>query len=127
MTHTKDSHLKSESNINEEANRLEELERLVESHTRTERHLEQHSDIASSESVHAAKDKQAEREASIKALEEKIICGNQVHHDESEGLEKNYIFAKGYLDHNSEHMDPKSLENMKEKQQNRRDKIDDLF
>lgn len=127
MTHTKDIHLRSEGNSNEETNRLEELEHLVESHTRTERHLEQHSDIASSKSVHAARDKQAERKASIKTLEEKIIRGNHVHHDESEGLEKNYIFAKGYLDHNSEHMDSKSLENMKEKQQNRRDKMDELF
>ena len=127
MTHTKDSNLRNESNINEEANRLDELEHLVESHTRTERHLEQHSDIASPESVHEAKDKQAEREASIKALEEKIISGNHVHHDESECLEKNYTFAKGYLNHNSEHMDPKSLENMKEKQQNRRDTMEELF
>lgn len=126
MKYDKDSHLRTEGNTIEETKRIEELENLVEKHTRTERHLEQHSDIASSKRVHEAKEKQEKREDSIEALEQKIINGDQIHHDESEGLEKNYIFAKGYMEHNSQHMDPESLENMKEKQQNRRDKMNEL-
>jgi hypothetical protein len=126
MKYDKVSHLRTEGNTVEETKRLEELENLVEKHTRTERHLEQHSDIASSNRVHEAKEKQEKREDSIEALEEKIINGDQIHHDESEGLEKNYIFAKGYMEHNCQHMDPEALENMKEKQQNRRDKMEEL-
>ena len=127
MKYDKDSHLRTEGNTIEETKRIEELESLVEKHTRTERHLEQHSDITSSKRVHEAKEKQAKREDSIEALKEKIINGDQIHHDESEGLERNYIFAKGYMEHNSQHMDPESLEKMKEKQQNRRDKMDELI
>ena len=126
MKYDKDSHLRTEGNTVEETKRLDELENLIEKHTRTERHLEQHSDIASPSALRDAEEKQTAREDCIEALEEKIINGDQVHHDESEGLERNYTFANGYLEHNREHMDPDSLESLKEKQQNRRDKIDEL-
>jgi hypothetical protein len=69
---------------------------------------------------------EAQREANIEILENKIISGKKSHSIESEGLEKNYTFAKGYMEHNKDHMDEKALENMKEKQQNRRDKMNQL-
>ena len=69
---------------------------------------------------------EAQREANIEILENKIISGKKSHSIESEGLEKNYIFAKGYMEHNKDHMDEQALENMKEKQQNRRDKMNQL-
>jgi hypothetical protein len=115
-----------ERNEIERANRIEELESLVETHTRTERHLEQHSDIASSKGIRDAEKKQAEREDIISSLEDKIAHGASTNTDEAEGLEKNYIFAKGYMEHNADHMPKEDLENLKGKQQNRRDKMNGI-
>ncbi len=126
MARNKDIYDTDERGRIETANRIEELENIVESHTRTERHLEQHSDISSPENVRAAKEKQAEREDHIEILEDKIVNNGRTDNNETEGLEKNYTFAKGYMEHNKEHMDPEALENLKEKQQNRRDKMDGL-
>lgn len=126
MVRHKDRYESEEGDKIEKANRIEELENLVESHCRTERHLEQHYDITSPEKICQARRKQAEREYTIEILEDKIASGKQTLSNESEGLEKNYTFAKGYMEHNEEHMDEEALENMKEKQQNRRDKMDGL-
>lgn len=126
MPRNKNKYINDDRDKIEKANRIEELENLVESHTRTERHLQQHSDIASPQKVTEAKEKQAEREDNIEILKDKIISGQKSHFNESEGLEKNYTFANGYMDHNKEHMDKDALENMQEKQQNRRDRMNGL-
>ena len=126
MPRNKDKYYIGDRDKIEKANRIEELENLVESHTRTERHLEEHSDISSPEKISEAREKQAEREDNIEILKDKIASGQQTHKNESEGLEKNYTFANGYMDHNKEHMDEEALENMKEKQQNRRDRMNGL-
>lgn len=126
MARNKDIYDNDERSRIETANRIEELENIVESHTRTERHLEQHSDISSPENLREAKEKQAEREDHIEILEDKIVNNGRTDNNEAEGLEKNYTFAKGYMENNKEHMDPEALENLKEKQQNRRDKMDGL-
>lgn len=126
MPRNKDKYDSDERNELERANRIEELESLVECHTRTDRHLEQHADIASSKGIRAAERKQDEREANINALEDKISYGGPTDTNEVKNLEKNYIFAKGYMEHNKEHMPEEDLENMKEKQQNRRDKLNEL-
>jgi len=110
----------------EKANRLEALENIVENHTRTERHLEKFSDISSLEKFSDSIVKQADREANIEILECKIMGGNQSHSSDLECLEKNYAFAKGYMEHNKDHMNVNALENMKEKQQNRRDELSGL-
>ncbi len=110
----------------EKANRIEELENLVESHNRTQRHLQEHSEIVSPEKINQSREKQADREFNIEILKDKIISGQQTHSIESEDLERNYSFAKGYMEHNKEHMNRQALENMKEKQQNRRDKMSGL-
>lgn len=126
MARNKDRYANEERDKIETANRIEELENIIEGHTRTERHLEQHSDIASPEKVRQAREKQVEREDNIEILEDKIVSGKRSDNDEIEGLERNYTFAKGYMEHNKEHMDQEALENMKEKQQNRRDKMQEL-
>jgi Tfp pilus assembly protein PilE len=126
MSRNKDKYYNEERNKIEKANRIEELESLVESHTRTERHLEEHSDISSSKKISQSIEKQAEREYNIGILEHKITSGQQPVSNEAERLERNYTFAKGYMEHNQEHMDKVALENMKERQQNRRDKMDGL-
>lgn len=126
MPKNKSKYITEDRDKIEKANRLEELENLVESHTRTERHLQQHSDIASPQKISEAREKQIEREDNIEILKDKIVSGQKTHFNESEGLEKNYTFANGYMEHNKEHMDGDALENMKEKQQNRRDKMTGL-
>ncbi|MBZ9636877.1 hypothetical protein [Clostridium sp. FP1] len=126
MPRNKDKYVSEDRNKIEKANRIEELENLVESHTRTKRHLENHSDITSPQKVNESREKQAERECNIEILKDKIISGQQIRSNESEGLEKNYTFAKGYIAHNKNHMDGEALENMEEKQQNRRDKMSGL-
>ena len=110
----------------EKANRLEALENMVENHTRTERHLEQHSNITSLEKYSDSIIKQSEREGNIEILEAKILNGGQKHTNELEGLERNYAFAKGYMENNKDHIDPESLKNMQIKQQNRRDEMNEL-
>lgn len=111
----------------EEANRIEQLENIVENHTRTERHLEQHTDTASLKNLSDAIIKQSERESNIELLEAKILNDGQRHPSQIEGLEKNYAFAKGYLDHNKDHMNQEDRDNMNEKQQNRRDEMNELL
>ncbi len=111
----------------EKANRIEALENIVEKHTRTERHLERYSDIATSENLSNAIIKQVAREYNIENLEDKIVSGVQSDSDQSESLEKNYTFAKGYMEHNKDHMDPQALKNMEEKQQNRKDEMNELI
>ena len=117
---------KGEGRKQETANRVNELVDLVEAHTRTERHLEQHSDIASPEQVEHAEKIQDEREDQISKLKSKIVYGDGGPTDEVENLEKNITFAEGYMDHNADHMNKKDLENLKDKEENRRDTLNRL-
>ena len=117
---------KGEGRKQETANRVNELVDLVEAHTRTERHLEQHSDIASPEQVEHAEKIQDEREEQISKLKSKIVYGDGGPTDEVENLEKNITFAEGYMDHNADHMNKKDLENLKDKEENRRDTLNRL-
>jgi len=110
----------------EKANRIEALENIIENHTRTERYLERNSDIASSENLSNSIIKQVSREDNIEDIEDKIVSGGQKSSNQWEGLEKNYTFAKGYMEHNRDHMSQEALRNMEEKQQNRRDVINEL-
>ena len=123
----KDPDLSSEENRRQEtANRVDELINLVENLTRTERHLEQHSDIASDEQIRNAEDLQREREEQISNLKNKIIYGDGGPSDDVEGLERNMVFANGYLNHNADHMSEEDLQNLKQKQENRRETLDRL-
>lgn len=45
---------------------------------------------------------------------------------ELENLKKNYEFANGYIEHNADHMNPRDLENLKNRQENRKDQMDSL-
>ncbi|MCB2293383.1 hypothetical protein LGK95_07595 [Clostridium algoriphilum] len=127
MANTKNIYNNEDRYKIEKANRIEALENIVENHTRTERHLERHADIASSQNLSNAIVKQVAREDNIGNLEDKIVNGGQRDSDQSETLEKNYTFAKGYIEHNKDHMDPLALKNMEERQQNRRDEMTELI
>jgi len=111
----------------EKANRIQQLENIVENHTRTERHLETHSDITSLEKLSEAIVKQSEREYNIDMLESKILNKGQPNSNHLNGLEKNYAYAKEYIEHNKKHMDREALENLNERQQNRRDELSGLI
>ena len=110
----------------EKANRIEALENIIQNHTRTERHLEKFSDINSLEKYSNTIIKQVSREDNIENLEEKILNNGQRSSDNIEDLEKNYNFAKGYMEHNKDHMNPQALKNMEERQQNRRAEMNEL-
>ena len=99
----------------------------MQNHTRTERHLEKHSDITSCEKLSEAIVKQSERESNIELLEAKILNDGQRDPNQLEGLEKNYAFAKGYIENNKDHMNQESLDNMNKRQQNRRDEMNELI
>lgn len=110
----------------EKLNRINELENVVEKYTRTERHLEQHSDIANDDSIDEAKDKQKKRRDEITSLENKIIHGEGGATNEKENLKKNIQYGDGYLDHNADNMSRSDLENLKDRQENRKDTLNTL-
>jgi hypothetical protein len=108
------------------AKRLGQLENLVEKYTRTERHLEQHSDIASPEAIAHAEAIQQERQQEISNLENVITKGKHVNVDETANLQRNYEFTNSYLEANADHMESKTLQRTKEKQEHRKDQLDSL-
>ncbi|WP_027623110.1 hypothetical protein [Clostridium lundense] len=121
-----DDREKKSCNAIEKENRIDELINLVEKNTRTERHLEQHSDISSPSRLESAKELLNTRQENIETLKDKIIYDDGGPTDERENLVKNMAFTEGYIEHNSDHMSNEQLQNMKEKQQNRKDKLNEL-
>lgn len=114
----------------ENKHRVEQLVNVVDNYTRTQRHLEQYSNIGNPKNVDHARRIQNEREKEINNLTNKLAYGtgtvdNPVS-DELDNLQKNYKYAEGYLEHNADHMPKDDIENLKEKQKNRREKIDEL-
>ncbi|AGK98809.1 hypothetical protein [Clostridium pasteurianum] len=110
----------------EKSNRINELENVVEKYTRTERHLEQHSDIANNDSIDEAKDKQRKRKDKIESLENKIIHGEGGATNEKENLKKNIQYGEGYINHNADNMNESDLQNLKDRQENRKDTLNTL-
>jgi hypothetical protein len=107
--------------------RMDQLMNLVEKHTRTERHLEQHSDIASPDSIEHSEQIQEEREKEIDNLKNVIVHGKHVNVDEVSNLKRNYEFTGNYLKENADHIDQKTLKNTKEKQENREEQINNIL
>lgn len=131
MSHKENDHGVNNFNKNKDvkdqnAKRLEQLENLVEKHTRTERHLEQHSDIARPEAIAHSEQIQLEREAAIENLENVIVNGKHVNVDEVANLQRNYEFTNSYIDANADRMDSNTLKATKEKQENRKEQIDNI-
>lgn len=117
----------STQNNKENERRIDQLENLVEKETRTQRHLENTVDIPSDrqnmEHVHRI---QEERREEIDNLKNIIVNGEHSNNDQVENLEKRYKYTEGYLNHNADHMDRKTLENTKEKQKHRKEQMDQL-
>lgn len=111
----------------EQERRVEHLVNLVEKHTRTERHLEEHSDISSSpENIDHAKRVNEERQNEIENLKNILSHGENSNNNDKENTEKRLLYAEGYLNHNSEHMEEQSFKNAKAKQENRKKQLDQM-
>ena len=110
----------------ENESRIEQLIDVVEKHTRTERHLEQYSDISSPENIANAEKVQKQREEEIDTLKNLVAYGNDYYNDDVENLKGNYEKTKGYMHYNASHMSNKDLNNLEEKQKNRKEQLDIL-
>lgn len=111
----------------ERERRVDHLVNLVEKQTRTERHLEEHSDISSSpENLEHAKQVNEERQNEINNLKNILAHGENYNNDYKENTEKRLLYSEGYLNHNAEHMDQETFQKAKEKQEHRKDQLDQL-
>jgi len=108
------------------ARRIDQLIDVVEKHTRTERHLEQNLGMSNIEDVKHTLKIQEAREDEIENLKNIIAYGKHDHNDEMKNLTRNYTFTHNYLDHYENRMDTTTLENTREKQENRKTQIESL-
>jgi len=107
--------------------RVEELLNINNKYVRTQRHLEEHSDIASPEQLQHAFEIQSDREERMENIKNLISDNTQSRTENIDALEKRIAYTGGYIDHNSENMDPESLENAKEKQAHRKEQLENLL
>lgn len=107
-------------------NRVNDLINVVEKKVRTERHLEQYSDRKDDESLEPAKRLQDIREEEINNIKNNII--NEGHNNENEydNLKQNYTYSENYMENNKNHMSTEDLQNLKNKQENRKEQMDNL-
>ena len=118
----------SDEKFEKKERQLENLENLVENHTRTERHLEQYSHIGNRENKENARDKQEIRERQILELENKILGldSNEIPEVQLENLKQRYESIEGYIENNRDSIPQDILEQLEEKQNNRRIQIKNL-
>lgn len=106
---------------------VENLVNLVEKHTRTERHLEKYSHIGSGEGKERAREKQNIREEEIDKLKNKLTSNNNESKIEQvQNLADNYKGAQIYMEENYEKMPEDRLRNMQNRQEHRKDQIENL-
>lgn len=112
----------------ETKNRINEIVNTVDKFTRTERHLEQNKDIISEKQLKHLNDIQTNRVEHIIDLSNKISYGENeaAKCSEKDNLEENYRKTEAYINNNSEHMNKEDLYNLKERQEHRREKMDEL-
>jgi len=108
------------------ARRIDQLIDVVEKHTRTERHLEQNLGMSNIKDVKHTLKVQEDREHEIENLKNIIAYGKHDDDDEMKNLTRNYTFTDNYLDHYENRMDTATLENTREKQENRKIQIESL-
>ena len=107
---------------------LDNLTNLVENHTRTKRHLEQYSEIGDPQFKEMAREKQQKREENMYKLKKEILDEeeNQTLEEQIENLHDNYEATQRYIDANHNTMAPQDLQNLQEKQQHRKEQMDNL-
>lgn len=106
--------------------RIEELLNINNRYVRTQRHLEQNEDIASPEQLQHASEIQNDREERMENLKNIIANDVQDPAGNIESLEKRIEYTGGYLEHNSERMDQSSFENAIEKQEHRKEQLENF-
>lgn len=109
--------------------KLDNLINIVEKHTRTERHLEQYSNIGDPEYKEMARNKQNLREKQIDELKNQLkgVKNNTITKDEQiQDLKENYELGQGYLENNKNHMSQEDLENLEQRQENRKIQLENL-
>ena len=118
----------SDKKYEKKERQLENLENLVENHTRTERHLEQYSHIGDKENKDNARQKQEIRERQILELENKILGldENEIPEVQLENLKERYESIQCYIQNNRNSIPKDVLEQLEEKQNNRRMQIANL-
>ena len=118
----------SDEKFEKKERQLENLENLVENHTRTERHLEQYSHIGDKDKKDNAREKQEIREQQILELENKILGldSNEIPEVQLENLKQRYESIERYIENNKDTMPQDMLEQLEEKQNNRRTQIANL-
>ena len=107
-------------------NQVDNLMNLVERHTRTKRHLEQYSEIGSKENKQRAREKQDVREEEMNNLKSKLVNENETKTEQYENLAENYTRAQSYMEDNYENISQERLQNMQNRQNNRREQIENL-
>lgn len=112
-------------------NRLNQLSETMDNYVRTERHLEQHSDIGSRGNLENAREIQEVRRNEMENLKNKITYGgdfsSQSREEQVENLKENYIETEGYINNNAGNMTNEDLNNLKQKQKNRKRELDRMF
>ena len=107
---------------------LDNLTNIVENHTRTKRHLEQYSEIGDPEFKEMAREKQEKREQNMNKLKQEILDEeeNETLEEQIENLHDNYEAAQRYIEANQDTMAPQDLQNLQEKQQHRKEQMENL-
>lgn len=107
---------------------LDNLTNIVEKHTRTKRHLEQYSEIGNPIYKDIAREKQEKREENMQKLKQEILDENenQTIEEQIDNLQDNYEAAQRYIEANHDTMAPEDLKNLQNKQQNRKNQMNNL-
>ncbi len=113
---------------NKKDRQLDNLINLVENHTRTQRHLEQYSHIGDTTSKENARKIQDIREAEIQELKEHIKGNHQSQtpQEQLQDLKEKYENTQGYIRSNGVNMNQDMKYNMIQKQENRKEQIQNL-
>ena len=109
--------------------KLDNLINIVENHTRTQRHLEQYSNIGDPKYKEIARNKQDLREKQIDELKQQLTDYDENYiskEKQLENLKENYEFGKNYIQSNEDHMNEEDLQNLNQKQVNRKIQIENL-
>lgn len=120
--------MQNNDNESKKERQLDNLTNLVENHTRTKRHLEQYSEIGDPEFKDMAREKQEKREENMYKLKKEILDEEegQALEEQIENLHDNYEAAQRYIEANQQTMAPRDLQNLQEKQQHRKEQMENL-
>lgn len=115
------------NNSDKKERQIDNLINVVENHTRTQRHLEQYSEIGNPKNKQNAREKQNTREREIKILKNQILDTNlDTRNKQIENLINNYQNTEDYIDNNYNELPEEMLSNLKNKQNNRVNQLENL-